>query len=145
MVELKSPIFVKVLPARDNPAPAEYELLLSEAGVQAVPFHFRISLFAGAVVDTDFPCNATTVREVDPVASPKCAVCEKVFEDKVIPVPAANEVLEGVDHVPFPFKKTEAPALFDPGTSPASVDVVLNNGIVTPVPDEMSKLRVPAV
>ena len=110
-----------------------------------MPFHFRISLLAGAIVETDFPCNATTVSEVDPVASPVWAVCENVLDDKVIPVPAANEELAGVDHVPLPFKKTDPPALFDPGTRPASVDVVLNKGIVTPVPDEMSKFLVPAV
>ena len=110
-----------------------------------MPFHFKISLLAGAIVETDFPCNATTVSEVDPVASPVWEACENVFDDKVIPVPAANEALAGVAHVPLPFKKTDAPALFDPGTSPASVEVVLNNGIVTPAPDEMSKLLVPAV
>ena len=144
-MELRSPIFEKVVPESDKPVPAEYELLLSVAGLHDVPFHFRISLFNGDVVETALPCNATTVIEVEPVASPECTAWEKVFDDKVIPVPAANEVLAGVDHVPLPFKKTDAPALFEPGTSPASVDVVLNNGIVTPVPDEMSILRVPAV
>ena len=118
---------------------------MSAAGVQAVPFHFRISLLAGAVVDTDFPCNATTVSDVDPVASPEWAAWEKVFEDNVIPFPAANEELAGVDHVPLPFKKTDDPALFEPGTRPASVDVVLNKGIVAPVPDEIAKALVPIV
>ena len=90
-----------------RPVPAEYELLLSVAGVHAVPFHFRISLLAGAIVETDFPCNATTVSEVDPVASPVWEACENVFDDKVIPAPAEYELLlsvAGVHAVPFHFK-----------------------------------------
>ena len=96
-----------VFPTREIPVPEVYELLLSAAGVHAVPFHFRISLLAGAIVETDFPCNATTVSEVDPVASPVCTECENVFDDKARPVPAEYELLlsvAGVHAVPFHFK-----------------------------------------
>ena len=72
-----------------------------------MPFHFKISLLAGAIVETDFPCNATTVSEVDPVASPVWEACENVFDDKVRPVPAEYELLlsvAGVHAVPFHFR-----------------------------------------
>ena len=62
-----------VFPTREIPVPEVYELLLSAAGVHAVPFHFKISLFAGGTVDIAFPCKATTVSEVEPITSPECA------------------------------------------------------------------------
>ena len=97
----------KVLPTKEIPVPGVYELLLSAEGHHDVPFHFRISLLAGAIVETDFPCNATTVSEVDPVASPVWAVCEKLLEFKVIPTPSEYELpvsAAGVHAVPFHFR-----------------------------------------
>ena len=77
------------------------------AGVHDVPFHFRISLLVGAIDETALPCNATTVSEVDPIASPVWAVCEKLFEFKVIPTPSEYEPAisaAGVHAVPFHFR-----------------------------------------
>ena len=80
-MELRSPLFVNVVPERDKPAPAEYELLLSAAGIHAVPFHFRISLFAGAVVDIEEPFNWLAFQIADVLFA------EKVFPTREIPVP----------------------------------------------------------
>ena len=73
----------KVLPTREIPVPEVYELLLSVAGVHDVPFHFKISLLAGAIVETDDPFNwfAFQIAEV--------LFAEKVFPTRDIPVPEA--------------------------------------------------------
>ena len=66
---------------KESPVPAEYELLLSVAGVQAVPFHFKTSLLAGKVVETDDPFNwlAFQIAVV--------LFAENVFPTRDIPVP----------------------------------------------------------
>ena len=80
-MELRSPLFVNVVPESDMPAPAEYELLLSVAGVHEVPFHFRISLFAGVVVDIDDPFNWLAFQIAEELSA------EKLFPFREIPVP----------------------------------------------------------
>ena len=52
-----------------------------------MPLYLRTCVVVGAVEEIPTPCSATTVSEVAPMASPVCAVCEKVLAVKVIPVP----------------------------------------------------------
>ena len=64
-------------------------MLLSVDGTQDVPLYLRNSPDAGVVVEILTPCSATTRIDVEPVASPVWAVCEKVPVVRVIPKPAA--------------------------------------------------------